>query len=617
MTSALSTPSVLQRMLALALPYFRSDERWRARGLLAAIVALNLAAVFMLVQINEWNRLFYDALQNRDGEVFWAQLLRFAGLATGYIVIVVYKFYLSQLLQVRWRAWMTERYLERWLGAQVFYRMELLRFQRDANGESPDNPDQRIQEDLNLFTASSISLSMGLLNAVVTLLSFVGILWGLSGNFGFEFGGSVWEIPGFMVWAAVLYCLAGSLITHWVGRSQIGLNFQQQRLEADFRHHLVRVREYSEAIAFDRGEPVERRHLSLRFADVLVNYLRLLRAQKNLIWFTSFFSQAAVVFPFLVAAPRFFSGAIQLGELMQIASAFGRVQESLAWFVDSYSNLAAWRATADRLTSFEAAVAQSEQTPAATRHTAPVAATSDAGPASATGLPDGVALQTDHLAIGLPTGQALLAPMTLRVSAGDTVMLEGPSGSGKSSVFRALAGIWPFSAGTIACAPGFHEDAMFLPQRPYLPVGRLREALAYPSDASAFSDAQLQQALERAQLPALAPRLDESANWAQVLSGGEQQRLAIARVLLRQPRWIFADEATSALDESTERSVYQALLAHVRAVNGALVSISHREAIATLHDQRWTLVGSGEGAADAADAARAATPRFRLQASAR
>ena len=299
---------------ALTKPYFTSDQKWKARTLLAAIVALNLALVYMAVLFNAWNRLFYDALQNKDAAVFWAQLGRFSYLAFGFIIMAVYRFYLTQLLQLRWRAWMTRHYLERWLGNQVFYKLELARFasRPDADGHSgknPDNPDQRIQEDINQFTRDTISLTMELLNAVVTLVSFVGILWGLSGGFAFTLAGSSFNIPGFMVWMAVLYSLVGSVLTHYIGRPLIQLNFLQQRVEADFRHHMVRVREYSESIALDRGEPVERTQLDGRFGKVLGNYLALIKAQKRLIWFTSFFGQAAVVFPFLVAAPRFFSGA--------------------------------------------------------------------------------------------------------------------------------------------------------------------------------------------------------------------------------------------------------------------------------------------------------------------
>lgn len=313
---------------ALTKPYFQSEQKWKARALLAAIVALNLGLVYMAVLFNDWNKLFYDSLQEKNAAVFWTQLGRFTYLAFAFIIIAVYKFYLTQLLELRWRAWMTDHYLRRWLSGHAFYKLELARFTGAPNAAkgNPDNPDQRIQEDINLFTGYTISLTMGLLNAVVTLASFVGILWGLSGGFAFSFQGSAYNIPGFMVWMAVLYCAVGSILTHYIGRPQIKLNFEQQRYEADFRHHMVRVREYSESIALDKGEAVERVQLDLRFSRLLGNYLALIKAQKNLIWFTSFFGQAAVVFPFVVAAPRFFSGAIQLGELMQISSAFGQVQ---------------------------------------------------------------------------------------------------------------------------------------------------------------------------------------------------------------------------------------------------------------------------------------------------
>ena len=565
------------RAWALTQPYFASKDKWKARGLLAAIVALNLGLVYMAVLFNDWNKLFYDALQDKNEAVFWAQLGRFTWLAFAFIILAVYKFYLTQLLEVRWRAWMTGHYLQRWLDGQAFYRLELMRFQQQPNAgqANPDNPDQRIQEDINLFTTYTVSLSMGLLNAVVTLASFVGILWGLSGGFTFSLGGSSHNIPGFMVWMAVLYCAVGSLLTHYIGRPQIWLNFQQQRAEADFRHHMVRVREYSESIALDRGEAVEQAQLDQRFLRVLGNYLRLIKAQKNLVWFTSFFGQAAVVFPFVVAAPRFFSGAIQLGELMQISSAFGQVQGALSWFVDSYSNLASWRATTDRLTSFEASFTALDQ---AQR------------PLSAI---NSEVLDVTDLSLALPDGSLLLTDTALHATAGARVLLQGPSGSGKSTLFRTLAGIWPFATGRLARP----LDAMFIPQRPYFPNGPLRDALAYPALASEYNDAQLRQALQDAELPALADRLDEAGAWSQQLSGGEQQRLAVARVLLKKPRWVFADEATSALDEATEKKVYEQLLSLVRAGDGALFSIAHRPAVASFHGTRWVLQPQAAGAA--------------------
>ncbi len=565
-----------KRVWALSAPYFRSDEKWKARVLLAAIVLLNLASVYMLVLLNDWNRVFYDALQNKDQAVFWQQLGRFTYLAFGLIVIAVYKFYLTQLLELRWRAWMTDDYLKRWLSDHAFYSLELARFSGKP-GATSDNPDQRIQEDINLFTTYTISLSMGLLNAVVTLLSFVGILWGLSGNFSFTLAGSSYSIPGFMVWMALLYCTAGSLITHFIGRPQIKLNFEQQRYEANFRHHMVRVREYSESIALDKGAQVERSHLDARFASVLTNYLALIKKQKNLIWFTSFFGQAAIIFPFLVAAPRFFSGAIQLGELIQISSAFGRVQDALSWFVDNYPNLAAWRATTDRLTSFEDNLVATSHINRAQQASKTIADKNQPVASNA--------LTVHNLSIQLPNGQVLVDGAELHAASGDMVLLKGPSGSGKSTLFRAFAGIWPFSKGQTHLPTG----SMFIPQRPYFPDGPLRDALAYPQPASTYSDDIMQQALTDALLPGLCSRLDDTDAWSQKLSGGEQQRLAIARVLLKKPQWIFADEATAALDEVAEKTLYEKLQAHVRSVKGGMVSIAHRPTVAAFHNRQWTL----------------------------
>jgi putative ATP-binding cassette transporter len=477
---------------------------------------------------------------------------------------------------------MTRDYLQRWLSGHVFYQLEL----QSKNGT--DNPDQRIQEDVQQFTADTVGLSMGLLDATVTLLSFVGILWSLSGGFSFDIGGSTYNIPGFMVWMALTYALCGSLIGHWIGRSMASLNFAQQRLEADFRHHLMRVREYSEAIALDRGGVVERQSLQQRFAQVLDNFMRLLRVQKRYTWFNSGYGQAAVVFPMLVASPRYFSGAIQLGELMQISSAFGQVQESLSWFISNYSRLASWQATTLRLTSFQ------DQMLAVTEATR-------ADSNSTTGIN---ALHTTPLTVSLPNGEVLLADTSLNVAAGDTVLIRGPSGCGKSTLLRVLAGIWPYVTSPshdrrgepITYGPVVLPDrSVFMPQRPYFPQGTLRQALAYPDSAEHYTDEALKNALYDALLPHLTTELDVAGHWSQQLSGGEQQRLALARVLLKRPRWVFADEATSALDEAGEKVLYEKLLTMVREEGGGLVSIAHRPGVASYHDTVWQFVLAPEG----------------------
>jgi putative ATP-binding cassette transporter len=580
----------LSRVWALSLPYFKSEEKWRARLLLAACVGLNLGMVYMMVLLNDWNRVFYDALQNRNAEVFWHQLGVFALLATCFIIVAVYRFYLTQLLQVRWRAWMTRDYLQRWLKGHVFYQLEL----QSKNGT--DNPDQRIQEDVQQFTADTVGLSLGLLDATVTLLSFVGILWSLSGGFSFDVMGETYNIPGFMVWMALAYALAGSLMGHFIGRSMASLNFTQQRLEADFRHHLMRVREYSEAIALDRGGRVERLSLQERFAQVLDNFMRLLRVQKRYTWFNSGYGQAAVVFPMLVASPRYFSGAIQLGELMQISSAFGQVQESLSWFISNYSRLASWQATTLRLTSFQDQMLAVKVDDAAEADTAPL---------SFTGAVTGNnALHTTPLTISLPNGDVLLADTSLNAAAGDTVLIRGPSGCGKSTLLRVLAGIWPHVTSPTHDRRGepitygpvvLPERSVFMPQRPYFPEGTLRQALAYPDSADHYTDEALKNALYDALLPHLVNDIDVAGHWTQQLSGGEQQRLALARVLLKRPRWVFADEATSALDEAAEKVLYEKLLTMVREEGGGLVSIAHRPSVASHHEIVWQFVLAPEG----------------------
>lgn len=573
----------LNQVWRLSAPFFQSEEKWRARGMLAAVVALNLGAVYMLVLLNEWNRVFFDALQNKDQAVFWAQLGRFTYLAIIFILIAIYRFYLTQLLQVRWRAWMTRHMMSRWLKDQAFYRMELARYTDSGaltvtgtglptpGQRVPDNPDQRLQEDVNLFTSQTIGLTMGFLNAVVTLVSFVGILWVLSGNFAFSVGGSSFSIPGFMVWMALLYCGVGSVLTHYIGRPLIGLNFEQQKREANFRHHLMRVREYSESIALDKGETLENRNLDTRFTSALTNYLKLIAKQKQLVGFTTLFGQVATVFPMIVAAPRFFSGAIQLGELMQIANAFDRVQTALSWFVDNYDSLASWRATTERLTSFEEALASQTQNQTGIERV-PQAADSEL-------------VEARDLSIQLPTGVALLKDATLRASPGEHTLLQGPSGSGKSTLFRALAGIWPWAQGKVTLP----RNAMFIPQRPYFPEGTLRAALAYPEPASQYPDDALRDALTQALLPKLIDRLDQSDNWAQKLSGGEQQRLAIARVLLKKPAWVLADEATSALDVPSEQALYERLRNMAEHAGGAIISIAHRPTVTTFHNKRWEM----------------------------
>ncbi|RPH43289.1 MAG: ABC transporter ATP-binding protein/permease [Burkholderiales bacterium] len=554
------------RAWGLVKPYFTSERRWQAIGLLAAVVALNLVTVYVDVLINDFQRDFYNALESKDYAAFTQQLWRFTGLAFAFIVVAVYKFYLTQLFELRWRTWLTERYVDGWLSARAYYRLEL-------GGTATDNPDQRIAEDIRLFTEYTVSLTMGLLNSVVTLGSFVVILWVVSGPLTLTLGDSTVTIPGYMVWVALLYALAGSVISHLIGRRLIPLNFAQQRFEADFRYGLVRVREHAESIALYRGETAERATVVGRFGRVVANYWALVRAQKRLIWAQSFYGQLAVIFPFVVAAPRYFNGPLKLGDVMQISNAFGMVQGALSWFVSAYASLATWKATTDRLLTFDDALAElrgsQDRLLQASRGEAPA-------------LHD-VRLDT-------PRGTPIVARATLVVAPGDRLLVTGPSGSGKSTLFRALAGIWPYGAGRVEQPAA---GVLFLPQRPYLPIGTLRATVSYPAAPGAFDDATIQQALRDARLPQLADRLDEDAAWDRRLSPGEQQRLAFARALLNAPRWLFLDEATAALDEATGTALYALLLE--RLPDSAVVSIAHDASVAVFHRRRVHLVAGEAG----------------------
>jgi vitamin B12/bleomycin/antimicrobial peptide transport system ATP-binding/permease protein len=570
----LSFPS---RAWRLTYPYWQSEEKVRAWGLLILILVLNLFGVYLLYRLNQWNQAFYDALQEKNAKEFWKQIWVFCTIAAFWVLTAVYKAYVAQVLQMRWRNWLNKHFLDRWLKDKTYYRMELAR-------SETDNPDQRIAEDLNKYTNGTLLLGIGLLNATVTLVTFVGVLWGLSGPLVFSIGTNAITIPGYMVWGCILYALAGSLITHWIGRQLIPINFKQQRLEADFRFDLVRLRESSEEVALYEGEPSERKHLFGRFDAVMDNFWRLIKVNKRLGWFTFSFGQAAVIFPFFLAGSRYFSGAITLGMLMQISSAFGRVQDALSWFVDNYSavdkndSLVTWRATADRLLQFQAAMDRAE-------HQA-------TGVAIETSSSPDQSLQVDDLTVALPNGAALVNAAKLAINPGEKVLLTGASGSGKSTLFRALAGIWPFGHGQVRRPDG--KRILFLPQKPYLPIGSLRETVSYPGKPGEFADAAIIDALRACKLEALTSRLDEQQHWGQQLSPGEQQRVAFARALLHKPDWLFMDEATSALDEATEQEMYRLLSEHLP--QSTFVSIAHRPNVAAFHTRQITIAPGADGA---------------------
>lgn len=587
-------PEFLRLFWRLASPYWKSEERAMAWLLLCAVVALNLASVFMTVQVNAWYNKFYNAIQDYDQPGFVALLWYFMLLAAIYILIVVYQLYLNQMLQVRWRRWLTRRHLDRWLSGQTYYRMQLV----DAGtGAGTDNPDQRISEDLRLMCDQTLDLGLGLMNAIVTLASFVVVLWSLSGPATVALGAMQLTIPGYMVWAAIAYAAIGTWLANRIGRPLVGLSFEQQRHEADFRYGLMRLRENSESVALYRGEAGERARLGTRFGAVFDNYWRLMKRQKKLTWFSNCYNQLAIVFPFVVAAPRYFAKEIQLGGLMQISSAFGQVHGALSYLINAYPAIAAWKATVDRLIGFEQRMLDSEQR---TRHAdhfvfaegtrVPIGGNarrqpaSEANPAAATPV-----LSARGLDVALPDGRRLVAGLDLDIRQGDALLVSGPSGSGKSTLLRALAGIWPYGQGAVTLPS--RGNILFLPQKPYLPLGTLREAICYPGSTLAAGDPRLDAVLEQCGLGHLRARIDQSDLWAQVLSGGEQQRVAFARALLLEPTLLFLDESTSALDEPSEEALH-ALLA--QALPGTtLVSVGHRRTLRRWH--RTILSAQGQG----------------------
>ena len=561
----------LRDLWRLIRPYWYSEEKWSARLLLATIIALTLGMVWINVEINQWQNAFFNSLQDKKQDVFFELLMRFGWLAAMYIVMAVYQLYLNQWLQIRWRRWMTDLYLAEWLAGRTYYRMQLA-------DRGTDNPDQRIAEDFRLFIEQTLSLTLGFINALVTLMSFIGILWGLSGVLDFAFAGVAYEIPGYMVWVALAYAALGTWLTHRIGKPLIGLNFNQQRFEADFRFGLVRFRENAEGVALYGGETQELGGFRRRFADVVANWIRIMVQQKRLTWFTAGYSQVAVIFPYVVAAPRYFSGAIPLGGLMQTASAFSQVQSALSWFIDAYTTFAEWRASAERLITFQHAMQRA------------IDQRQDGGltveDTSARGL------EIRDLELALPNAQLLLEHGSLALAPGESVLLTGPSGSGKSTLFRAIAGIWPFGKGQIRRPPG---PTLFLPQRPYIPIGSLRSAVTFPADPSGFTDDAIREALIACGLAPLADRLDEDQHWALQLSPGEQQRLAFARALLLKPAWLYLDEATAALDEATEERMYRLL--KERLPGTTLFSIGHRPTLQRFHGRRLHFRAAGAGPA--------------------
>lgn len=537
--------------------YWQSEEKGKAFILLVSIIALTLGTVYMLVQLNHWYNSFYEALQQYEKDKIYSELGRFTYLAFAYIIMAVYSYYLQQKLILNWRRWLTEKFISIWLKNKTYYNLQMF-------GKDTDNPDQRISEDVRMFVEMTLSLSIGLLKSFVTFCSFVVILYNMSGILKFNLMGHGIVIKGYLFWASFIYSIIGTYITHLVGRKLVDLNFVQQRREADFRFSMIRLRESSESVAFYRGEAQEEKVLKNRFTDLLENFWRLVNKQKQMIWLNNFYGQIAIIFPFVAAMSRYLAKEFTLGGLMQVTSAFGRVQDSLSYFADTYSSLAQWQAVVMRLTLFGHHM--QEVNDATENFHLDRFATAEK-------------VSTEGMTVSLPDGTTLLTNVSFELQPGSNVLVKGVSGSGKSTLLRAIAGIWPYVKGKINLPDA--KNLMFIPQRPYIPLGSLREALHYPGNIN-MTDEETINFLELCHIGYLKDKLDTVADWTHVLSIGEQQRLAFCRAHIQKPQWLFLDEATSALDEETERAMYELLQS--RLSNTTLVSVGHRSTLNAYHN---------------------------------
>lgn len=551
--------------------YWKSEERWWARGLLTVIILLSLGQVYMLVLLNQWHNEFYNALQNYDYPSFWPLIGQFTVIAFVYIIMAVYAVYLRQMLEIKWRTWMTRHYLRSWMAKQVYYKLQVL-------NSDMDNPDQRISEDINSFINLTLTLFLGFLKQFTTLMAFVFVLWNLSGVLEIPFGETVLSVPGYMVFLCLIYSTLGTWFAHKVGSRLISLNYDQQRFEADFRFNMVRVRENSESIAFYRGEQPELEGFDQRFKNVIKNFWGLMKRTKLLNFYINGYGQLAVIFPILMAAPKYFAGEMQLGGLMQTISAFGRVQDALSYFVDAYAAIAQYVSVIRRLNGF-------------TEHMEEVDSLKSDFVVSNNNENK---LSLMNFSVDLPNGDSLIEGLQLDVRPGDYLLISGDSGAGKSTLLRALAEIWPYGKGQMSLPDSWR--VMFLPQRPYLPLGTLRQAIFYPQSVPENDSTDIGGMLDALGLSALKDKLDTVDDWSRILSLGEQQRIAFIRILLFKPQLVFLDESTSAMDESVEAKSYDMLKEYLPDM--AVVSVGHRSSILSRHDMKLVLSGNGSWAAE-------------------
>ena len=554
----------------IARAYWLSEEKWSAWGLLVTVIALNLTIVYILVLLNIWQVNFYEVIQNYNYEGFIYSIGQYSLIAACLVVVRGYQIYARMMLHIRWRRWMTERYLSDWLYHKTYYLLQLSVY------HDTDNPDQRISEDIELFVWLTLKLSLDLLQDMVTVLSFITILWSLSGVLYLNWAGYNIPIYGYLVWAALLYAAAGTYFTVKMGRPLVKMDFDQQRYEADFRFSLMRLRENAESIALYKGENQEKWNCHGSFGKIIGNYLKIIVVRKRLMWLTSGYSQIAAIFATLVASPRYFSGHIHLGQMFQIVDAYHHVQTGFSFVVDSFTRLAQWRAVVNRLTNFLVSMEMVRTEPARAYKM----------DVCRKGCNE---YSVSHLNVFLPNGNSLIEKFSLSIHSNDRLLIMGPSGCGKSTLLRTFAGIWPYASGKMIIPEG--EKIMFVPQKSYMPLNSLRDTLRYPGLAQVVSDKNMAEILAGCKLAHLTDQLDNVADWGQALSLGEQQRVAFVRVLLQKPNWLFLDEATSALDEQTEQLIYR--IVTERLSHTAIISVGHRRTLMAYHQKKLELDGMG------------------------
>jgi putative ATP-binding cassette transporter len=565
------------------LPAIQTTERAIGRFLLVFLVVLNQAQVGISVRLNFFYRDWFDAIQRKDAAAFWTLLLTvWLFWAIVFVISNLIEIVAQYSFWLRWRRWLTNMFTGRWLDRGTQYRMAIA-------GQNADNPDQRIAEDIKKYVESSYTYSISLISQASRLVSFSIILWGISA--GFTIPGTEIPFPGMLFWIALVYAFVSTFITHWIGKPLIRLNFQQEQYEANFRFGLARLREYSEQVALLRGEQAERNAVLDRFTAVMVNTMRIIYRRVKLAIFTSTYDYSSAIIPYVISAPFFFAGKITLGVMQQTASAFGSVQTALSFFIDRYTSLADYKAVLDRLTTFAASIEASKPRDE-----------------SETELHildrPGESVTIEGLDLTLPGGRHLVNVDSLKLRAGESILLTGPSGSGKSTLFRALSGVWPYGSGRVVVPTG--ASVMLLPQRPYLPIGTLRAAVTYPSPPEAFDLATIESALRAVKLEAFVDRLGEEDVWSQRLSGGEQQRLQLARALLAKPDWLFLDEATASLDEPLEAEMYKVIAE--RLPDTTVVSIGHRSTLVAMHDRQIVMSPNADGSFTPKDRMPAAVP---------